>query len=207
MSPTRRTAIASVVALAAMVAASGVAAASGAGLAAVQARANTEIDRRVANLDRLTAVVSAAHHLSDANRTALDKELSSTLQGLTNLKAKIAADTDVSTARTDTRLIVTGYRVYVLIDPKVHIVRAADATTDVVDRFTSLESKLQGGIDKAKSGGADVTAMQQSMDDLKAKVTAAGNGVSGVPAQVLPKNHDTRLLGTHIDFFRYTPPQ
>ena len=44
--------------------------------------------------------------------------------------------------------------------------------------------------------------MQQSMDDLKAKVTAAGNGVSGVPAQVLPLTpaqwpgaHDTLVAG------------
>src|SRR6185295_11526778 len=104
-SAARRTAIAVVAGLSTLVAASGVATASDAGLAAVQARANVEIDRRVVALDRLTAVVTASHHLTDANRTALDNELSSARQGLTTLKATIAADTDVATARADTRRI------------------------------------------------------------------------------------------------------
>ena len=188
MTGLRRTAIAGLAALAVLGATAGVAAAKAgdASLAAVQTRANAEIDRRVATLTRLTAVVADAHHLTDADRTALNQELSSTVAGLNNLKAKIAADTDAATARTDARLIVTDYRVYVLVQPKVHIDRAADALLDAVDRFTTLETKLQAGIDKAKAAGDDVTAMQQSMDDLKAKVTAAHDAVDGVPADVLP---------------------
>src|SRR2546428_166016 len=82
---------------------------------------DVEIDRRLGTLTTLDGLVRDARHLTDADRQELLGEISADRSGLTALKAKIDADTDLTTLRNDLRTIVTGYRVYVLLEPKVRL--------------------------------------------------------------------------------------
>src|SRR5438874_1065316 len=100
----------------------------------------------------LTRRVHDATHLTAADRDALTTQLAAETSGLTALKAKIDADTDLATLRADLRDIVTQYRVYLLMDPKVHLVIGADRVLAAADAFDKVFAKLDGkpGIDQAK---------------------------------------------------------
>ena len=144
--------------------------------AALKARGDVEIDRRLRTLADLTKRVQNAKHLTPANRDALATQLVAETSGLTALKAKIDADTDLATLRADLRAIVTQYRVYLLMDPKVHLVVAADRSLAAADAFDKVFAKLDGkpGVDQAK------------LADAKAKVDDARKLAGGVPDSVIP---------------------
>jgi hypothetical protein len=157
-----------------------------AGIAFLKQRGNIEIDRRLGALTTLRGVVTDAKHLTDADRQSLLTEINNDTSGLTALKTKIDNDTELATTRADVKSIVTAYRVYVLLEPKVHLVRAADASSDLGDAFGRLATKLQTRIDTAKHGGKDVTAAQAALDDLRAKVADAKGKAAPIPADVVP---------------------
>ena len=143
---------------------------------ALKARGDYEIDRRLHTLADLTKRVQNAEHLTAANRDALTQQLAAETSGLTALRAKIDADTDLATLRADLRDIVTQYRVYLLMDPKVHLVVAADRALAAADAFDKVFAKLDGklGVDQAK------------LADAKAKVADARKQAGGVPGSVIP---------------------
>src|SRR5205823_6265817 len=95
-------------------------------MGALKARGDFEIDRRLRTLAYLSRRVHDATHLTADDSDALTTQLAAETSGLTALKAKIDADTDLATLRADLRDIVTQYRVYLLMDPKVHLVIGAD---------------------------------------------------------------------------------
>jgi hypothetical protein len=136
-------------------------------------RGDTEIGRRLTTLNTLSNKISSAKKLTVDNKTTLTNEVNDAISGLTDLKTKLDADTTVSTARTDAQSIIDDYRIYALVVPKVNIVKTADDQQIAEASLTDLSAKLQTRINSAKAGGKDVTALQTSLNDLKAKTSAA----------------------------------
>ncbi len=155
-------------------------------MAALKQRGDTEIDRRLGTLTTLKGVVTDAKHLTDADRQALLGQINADTTGLTALRTKIDNDTDLATLRADVRSIVTAYRVYVLLEPQVRLVRAADASVDLAEYFDDLATRLQSRIDAAKGAGKDVTAAQAALDDMIAKVADAKAKATPIPGQEIP---------------------
>ena len=153
-------------------------------LARLKTRGDAEIARRLTTLDQLSHVISDAKHISDGDKTTLTTIVVNDRSGLTTLKTKIDADTDVATARVDVQSIVTSFRVYVLLMPQVHLVRASDVGLDAVTRLDGLAARLQTRIDADRAAGKDVTRAQASVDDLKAQTKAAAGVLAPVPDQV-----------------------
>ena len=145
-------------------------------IGALKARGDFEIDRRLRTLADLSRRVHDATHLTADDRDALTTQLAAETSGLTALKAKIDADTDLATLRADLRDIVTQYRVYLLMDPKVHLVIGADRVLAAADAFDKVFAKLDGkpGVDQAK------------LADAKAKVAEARKLAGAVPGAVIP---------------------
>src|SRR5438309_2160229 len=113
-------------------------------IAAIKARAKVEVDRRLVTLDDLKKLVDGARHSTASDRSTLDGQLSAAKSGLAALESKIQSDTDLQTLITDARQIVTGYRVYLLVTPKVYEVVAADRALAVTDLYDALFAKLEG---------------------------------------------------------------
>jgi len=155
-------------------------------MARLKAIGNTEIDRRIATLTTLATRVAASRHLTDTDRARLSKEADNEKAGLTSLKTKINADTDLATLRTDVHAIVVDYRVYVLVVPQVRLTTAADAVLDLSDRFTTLDQRLHDRIARAKAAGNDVAALESALSDAEAKVAAAKQLAVPVPDQLGP---------------------
>jgi uncharacterized phage infection (PIP) family protein YhgE len=159
-------------------------AAQAAAMDTIKGRAKQAIDMRLATLSNLSTLVGGAKHISSANRSALAQQLADEKSGLTALETKIQADSDMQTLINDARSIVSAYRVYLLVEPKVHEVLAADRMLAVVDAFDTVfgrvDNKVTADADKALL--ADAKAL---LADAKAKVADAQSKAQGVPGAVL----------------------
>lgn len=148
-------------------------------------RGDKEITRRLATLNTLSNKINGAVKLSSSNKSTLATEVSNEISGLTALKTKLDADTDLNTTKTDAQSIFGDYRVYALIVPKVKLVKTADDQQVAEDKLTSLVSKLQDRITTAKTAGKDVTDLQNTLNDMTAKTTAAQQTSSSVESSVI----------------------
>jgi uncharacterized phage infection (PIP) family protein YhgE len=153
------------------------AAAQTAAMDTIKGRAKQAIDTRLTTLSNLTTLVAGAKHVSSANRSALTQQLADEKSGLTALEAKIQADSDMQTLIDDARSIVNAYRVYLLVEPKVREVLAADRMLAVVDAFDTVF----GRVDNKVTADSDKALLA----DAKAKVADAQAKARAVPGAVL----------------------
>jgi hypothetical protein len=152
-------------------------------LPGIKTRSASEIARRQAALAaRLTMVTSGSPNLTAADRTALTTLITNDQAGLTALGTKIAADTDLATAKADHQQIFTGYRVFALALPQSRLVRANDALITVaLPRLTDAQTRLVTAL--AKAGKTDEAAAK--MADLQTQIAAIRTNTDGLSAKVL----------------------
>jgi hypothetical protein len=153
-------------------------AASSPTIAALKSKGDTEIARRIDNLDAASGKLSESKTVTDADKATLRKQIEDEVNGLTDLKEKLDAETTIAGARADVASIVTDYRVYALILPKVRMTASADRFAVVEDKLTALHDKL---VTKA---GTDAT-LKSKLDDMSAKIAAAKTTSSSVVSQVI----------------------
>lgn len=154
-------------------------------LNAIISAGNREISRRLNTLGSLDSRINSAAKLTSGDKSSLASEVSSEQSGLNSLKTSLDAATTVSSAGNDAKSIISDYRVYALVVPKVWLVKAADDQQVVESKLSTLAGKLQSRINQAKSQGKDVTALQSALDDLNSQVSAAQSISSSVESKVL----------------------
>jgi len=164
----------------------------------LQNLANTEIDKRVTTLNGLVAIVNGATHLTADDRANLLTQITPELTALPVLKTKIDGDTDLATVKTDIQSIVTEFRVYRLLVPKVHLVRVADRLTDASNNLTVYADKLQAHIDKAKTDGKDVTNLTTTMTDMRVQIATAQSDAAGAVSSIINVTPDQYNVDTSI---------
>lgn len=154
-------------------------------LATLKAHCNVAVQRRLASLAVDGTFVKDASALSSADRTTLEGQISADQVGLAALDRTIQSDTTYQQAVADCKTIVTGYRVYVLEDPKIHEVIAADGVTKVNETFATLIPELQSLIDNSSVSATVRAQAQADLNDLTSKVNASRTSISGVSASVI----------------------
>jgi hypothetical protein len=159
--------------------------ASGASLTNLKARCNAAVQRREGTLSADMSFVQQSKALSDSDRATLESQISADATGLTALDQKIQGDATYQQAHTDCQQIVLGYRVYVLEDPKIHEVIAADGVSDVNTMYETLIPQLQQLINASSKSQSVKMQAQTYLNDLRDKVHASENSISGVSASVL----------------------
>ncbi len=170
----------------------------------IHQRGDNEVSRRLTSLSGLLAKINAATKLSASDKAALIAEVNAEIAGLTTLKTTVDNDGDVTSAKTDAQSIVTDYRVYALVVPKVQLVITADRQQVIEDKLTALAAKVQTSINTAKTAGKDTTNLQKQLDDLTAKTQAAQAISSDVETKVLALqpsdyNNDHKILSAYRD--------
>lgn len=153
-------------------------------------KANREIDRRIAGLNRLIDLINRIKHLTDSQKNDLKSQVQSQIDSLNTLKTKIAGDTDIATLRTDVQSIVKSYRIYALFIPKAYIIVHADRLLNIADEMNQISTKLQSRIDSAKSAGNDTSAAQTLMTDRAAKIADAITQAQNAIKAVMPLTPD-----------------
>ena len=148
---------------------------STAALAKVTTRSDTAITTRIAALNKMSARIAEMKNVPAAEQANISAEVQTETTNLTNLKAKIDADTDVTTARADEKTITGDYRIYALVIPQASIIASSDRVSTIAGMMTALQTKIQTRITADQSAGKDVTAMQTAYADITAKVADASS--------------------------------
>lgn len=163
-------------------------------LANLKTRGDTEISRRLSNLNNALAKVQTVTTLSTADKAALVGQIQAEISGLNTTKSKLDTDTTLATARTDVQTIVTDYRVYALMLPKARLTATFDQLAVVETKLNKLANQLGAAINSAKASGKDVTATQASLADMQAKIAAIATLTDGQVAKLLalqPSDYNT----------------
>jgi hypothetical protein len=148
-------------------------------------KGNEEIERRLTTLGTLNTKITAATHLNSSDKATLSSEVSTTISGLTSLKATLDADTTVSSAHTDAESIYTEYRVYALVAPKVGLIKVADDQQVVQGMLTTMSGKLQTRITAEQQAGKSVTTLQSELTDMDNQIAAASTISKGIESSVI----------------------
>ena len=145
------------------------------GAAAIKAKTNAdkEVDRRITALTDLNARIQAMQKVTDAFKQGISASITNEITTLTNLKAKIDADSDLDTLKTDVKSITTSYRVFNLVLPQGRIAAAADRQVELVSMMSTLGTKLQARVQAAAQAGGDVTVLTAALTDMAAKLQDA----------------------------------
>lgn len=173
-------------------------------LQAVIGRGDAEIIRRLSSLQQLATLINNATHLSATDKTTLTNEVNAEISSLTALKTKLDSEKTLTAARNDLRDIVTEYRVYALVAPKIHLIKQADDIQATDDRLTELAAKLQTRIAAEKTAGKDVSTLTTKLTDMNAQIAAAQNIVGNIESKVISLqpsdyNSDHKLLAGYSD--------
>ena len=154
-------------------------------LATLKARCNVAVQRRLGTLGADAAFVKGSTALTVGDRSTLEAQISADQAGLTALDSTIQNDTTLKQAWADCQTIVTGFRVYVLEDPKLHEVIAADGVTKVDETFATLIPELQDLINNSSESANIKAEAQTYLNDLASKVDASRTSISGVTSSVI----------------------
>ncbi len=154
-------------------------------LVTLKGHCNVAVQRRLATLAADDTFIKDSAAVSNGDRTELDGQINADEQGLIALDKTIQVDPTYQQAWADCQTIVTGYRVYVLEDPKIHEVIAADGVTKVDATFAPLIPELQALINNASVSATVKAQAQADLNDLTSKVDAAQTSISGVSSSVI----------------------
>jgi hypothetical protein len=139
-------------------------------IATGRSRADQEITRRVTALTDLNTKIQAMVKVSASEKSSIANTMQSEISNLTTLKAKVDADTDLTSLKADIKSITASYRIFVLVIPQGRIEVAADKIQTTADSYTSFAVKLQTRISDAQTAGKDVAAVSASLSDMNAKI-------------------------------------
>jgi hypothetical protein len=154
-------------------------------LVKVKARCDAAIDERQVKLDEMTKRVEGAKELTSAHRDALNSTNSTSKSGLADLKTKIDGDTDGATLKTDCESIYSGFRIFALRAPQMHLAITGDREGALITKGNTVETKLSAAIATAASKGKDVSDAQAKLTDLQAKLADATSQLNGVVDNLL----------------------
>ena len=150
------------------------------------ANADKEIDRRITALNALITRINGLKRVTDDQKTALLVQVQAAITDLTNLKAKVDADTDPATLKADKQSIVTSYRVFLLLIPKVEIMAHADLVLQLASQMTINDTTVQTKIQAAQDAKKDVTSITALLTDRQAQIADAQTKAQGAITSVSP---------------------
>ncbi len=145
-------------------------------LAAAHTLCDNQINVRLTFLANLSSRVSDFKRLSDTQKAQYQNQISTATTGLTTLKARCDADTDLVSLREDISSIFSVYRIYALQGPQIRLLAIGDVLGTVVDQLQSLYTALSVHV-AAIGNPAGLTAL---LADMQSKITAASNQFSAV---------------------------
>lgn len=153
-------------------------------------RSLSEIDRRLKSLSGIMTKITSLKKLSETQKSTLSTQVQTEITNLTALRAKIEADTDLETLKTDAKSIVSSYRIYALFIPKIHILTGAEATLSAIEKMSSAQAELNSRADAAATAGADTTEIETLLTTMQALITSATTNVNAAITTVTPLTPD-----------------
>jgi hypothetical protein len=153
---------------------------------AVAPKCEQGITGRQTQIDKLDNQLAASVTIHADHKSTLTSDLSSSAGGLSALNGQIQSATTLKALLPLCEQIVTGYRIYVLQTPRVHLTMGADTETAVITKLQAIGPKLQSAISAAQAKGEDVGQAPTLYADFTTKLADASSKSSGAADQVLP---------------------
>ncbi|HET8991883.1 MAG TPA: hypothetical protein VFN31_02510 [Candidatus Saccharimonadales bacterium] len=157
-------------------------------------KGDQEIQRRLDNLNGLQNLINSATKLTTEDKATLGAAVTSTVSGLDNLKTQLDSSTTLAEAKIQVQDMYTEYRVYVLLVPKVHLVKVADDQQVIEAKLNELAQKLQTRITEASSAGQNVSALTTELNSMTASIAVAQKISSTIESSVVnlqPSDYNT----------------
>ena len=136
----------------------------------IKTRADSLIVTRLDSLNTLLNRVQSDTKLTSSEKSSLTTEIQNDVSALTALKAKIDADTNVTTARTDAKTIITNYYIYAVFEPKVRLLVTLNNLQNTSGYIQALVPQLQNLINNLKAQGKDTSQIQPLLDDISSQL-------------------------------------
>lgn len=166
-------------------------------ISSAKERAIREIDRRIEGLMKLEGRAEFSKTASTSDKFDISATVQAEIKNFTDLRAKISADTDAETLKTDIASINKSYRIYALVIPQGQIKLAASKLVSAADAVSALSVKLEARINEAKTAGKDVSALTTALVELNAKVADArvqAAAAISLTASLSPDNGDEAVF-------------
>ncbi len=168
-----------------------------------KAMADTQIDNRIASLNALLLRIKGMKHVSDSYMTSATAAVQGEIGKLTDLKAKIDADADITVLKTDVKSIAPSLRIYMLVEPQLRIQTTAEKIKEIGTNMTTTLAKISARMSAiAASSTVDTSGVVAAIADANTKIadanvqaTAAETAVASLSADNGDKtaesaNHD-----------------
>jgi hypothetical protein len=150
----------------------------------MQARGEVRIEDRIKRLEAQIERIGKMERLSEDQKATITAELKVQVASLTELKAKIDAETDPAKIKELTQTIGKEYRTYAVAMPKAALTAAADRIMKVVGQMESFGAKLEARV--SASGSAEATTLlgeyTASVASAKTNAQAAASLVADLKA-------------------------
>jgi len=140
------------------------------------------ISQRLASLNSTSTRINGLAKLSASDKAKFSGEIATDLSGLTALKAKCDADTDLATLRADYQSVFTQYRIYAVFLPQLNLLVASDTMSVTTDKLNTLATDLQARIQTA-GNPSNLTTL---LADMQAKIADAKTQYGNVESQITP---------------------
>lgn len=141
---------------------------------------NKQITNRLASLAKLKTAITKSKLTAD-QQTTLTSMIDTNVNGLTQLKTKLDAETDINLAKADVTSIYADYRIYAVLTPQINSLRQLDMNTNTLAKLQNTTFvKYQTKIDslKAKGQTALVAKMEAGLAKAKTDATTADGLIS-----------------------------
>lgn len=154
---------------------------------AAQKQVEGDLAARATRLSDLSSLVQKAQGrgLSSGDTAALSAILTaeqSTIDGggIAGLQQAVPSETTCTQLAATARQMVVDFRVFALVTPQVRLTVGDDVANAVVAKGTAAEPRISARIAAAAKHGKDVSGAEQAFSDFQARLSGAGQVLSGV---------------------------
>lgn len=155
---------------------------------------DTAITNRLSSLNTLNTKITNqlnAKRITNTQANGLQHDVTNNRNGLSQLKTKLDAETQISAARQDVRSIYTHFRIYLVVLPRDYNILWLDALQNVDSKLRALQPKIEWAIDHAPS--SEQAQLKSLYSDFKAQLQEAESQIDAAQGQVAtltPANFD-----------------
>ncbi len=146
--------------------------------------ADMMITNRITTLNALNTRIQGDTRLTTDEKTSLTTDVQNAINGLTTLKATIDADTDITKARADAKMVVTNFRIYEVLEPKLRLLVTINNLQTTSTNVGGLIPQIQNLINTLGGTGKDVSALNTLLTDISSQLTTVNTTLTADLAKV-----------------------
>jgi hypothetical protein len=142
-------------------------------LNSIKSQINQELIKRINSLQELVDKLSTTSAIPSPIKTDYLNQLHSEIGLLNSLKGKIDSTGDVNSFKIGLQSLEKDHPPLINLQPKIGLVIAVNTLSRTATSMASASARIQPYITLAQSKGNDVTSLQNSLNDMNAKIADA----------------------------------